>query len=174
MDTNPRRETVAGVFEDEAAASAALQKLVEAHFDIEADASIIVSNHHERQVVPILSDVPVDRGAVLGAAIGAVLAAIGVLIAGIDFGPFSLEPWGPAYAALEAAFAAGSIGVATGAMMSFEFAKPAAAFDKVQIRDGVIWVGVQAAGARADRARQILTEAGARHFTRQRPTPVAA
>jgi hypothetical protein len=174
MEDNPRRQTVAGVFDDEASANQALEKLVEAHFDVEADASVIVSSHHDRQEIPIFSDVPVGRTAMIGAAIGAVLAAIGVLVAGLDFGPFSLVPWGAAFAAFEAAFAAGSVGMAMGAMMSFEFAKPAAAFHLAHIHDGIIWIGVQAAGARALKARKVLADAGARHFMDQRPEVAAA
>jgi hypothetical protein len=174
MEDNPRRQTVAGVFDDEASANYALEKLVEAHFDVEADASVIVSSHHDRQVIPILSDVPVGRTAMTWAAVCAVLAAVGVLVTGIDFGPFSLVEWGAAFATLEAAYAAGAVGMAMGAMMSFEFAKPAAAFRTARIHDGVIWVGVQAAGARALKARKVLADAGARHFMDQRPEVAAA
>jgi hypothetical protein len=124
--------------------------------------------------VPILSEVPVDRGAAIGAAVGAILAGVGVAVAGIDFGPFSLVPWGPVWAALEAAYGGACVGVATGAMVSFEFAKPEAAFHLTDIRDGVIWVGVRAAGERAALAREILTEAGAKHFMDHRPEMVAA
>jgi hypothetical protein len=174
MKTNLPRQTVAGIFPDEASANRALEKLLEAHFDVEADASVIVSSHHDRQTIPIWSDVPVTRVASIGAAAGAFLAAVAVLVAGIDFGPFSLVPWGSAFAAFEAAFAAGSVGMAMGIMMSFEFAKPAAAFHLARMHDGVIWVGVQAAGARADLARNVLIAAGARHFMESRPDVAAA
>jgi hypothetical protein len=174
METNARRHTVAGVFPDEASANAALTKLVEAHFDVEADASVIVSSHHDRQMIPIWSDVPVTRTALIGAGGCGVVAAAAMVILGIDFGPFSLVEWGTAFAAFEAAFAAGSVGMVIGIMMSFEFTKPAAAFHLSRIHDGVIWVGVQAAGARVQRARQVLTDAGARHFMDGRPEVAAA
>jgi hypothetical protein len=64
--------------------------------------------------------------------------------------------------------------VATGVMMSFEFAKPAAAFHLVPLDEGVVWVGVRAAGARAERARQVLQDAGARHFMDHPPEMAAA
>ena len=169
-----RRQTVAGIFPDEATANAALTKLVEAHFDVEADASVIVSSHHDRQVIPIWSDVPVTRTALLGAGICATLAAAAILITGIDFGPFSLVEWGRAFAAFEVAFAAGSVGMVIGIMLSFEFTEPAAAFHLSRIEDGVIWVGVRAARARAERAREVLTAAGARHFMDSRPEVAAA
>ena len=174
METNPQRQTIAGIFPDEASANAALTKLVEANFDVEADASVIVSNHHDRQVIPIWSDVPVTRTALIGAGAGSVLAAAAIVILGIDFGPFSLVEWGTAFAAFEAAFAAGSVGMVIGIMMSFEFTKPAAAFHLSRIHDGVIWVGVRAAGERARRARKVLNDAGARHFMDSRPDVAAA
>ena len=37
------------------------------------------------------------------------------------------------------------------------------------MQDGVIWVGVNAAAPRAERARQILAEAGAKHLMERRP-----
>ena len=64
METNPQRQTVAGIFPDEASANAALTKLVEANFDVEADASVIVSNHHDRQVIGCL--VLIDHTVVIG------------------------------------------------------------------------------------------------------------
>jgi hypothetical protein len=174
MATHSERQTVAGIFENEATASKALEKLVEARFDIEADVNVMVSKGHDRQTIPIWSDVPDTRGALSGAGIGIVLAATTILVSGIDFGPFSLVDWGPAFAAFEAAFAAGCIGMVIGLMMSFEFAHPNAAFHLARFHDGVVWVGVKAAGARADLARKVLTEAGARHFVDHRADVVAA
>ena len=174
MDTNPKRETVTGFFKDRSAAAVALEKLVEAHFDIEVDAGVSVLRDDGRETVPILSDVPTNRGAAIGAALGFVLAAAGVAIAGIDFGPFSMEPWGPFWAAFEAGFAGAAVGVATGVMMSFEFAKPEAAFDMIRADEGVVCIGVRAAGSRAERARQVLTEAGAEDFVDRGPEKVAA
>lgn len=168
------RQTVAGIFQNEASAAAALDKLLEAHFDIEADARVVVSNRHDRQQIPIWSDVPVTRTAGIGAAVGALLAATAILALRIDFGPFSLVEWGAAFAAFEAAFAAGSVGMVIGIMLSFEFAKPAPAFHLSHIHDGVVWVGVKAAGQRAELARRILAEAGARHFMDSRPEVAAA
>ena len=174
MDTNPKRETVLGFFKERSAAVVALEKLVEAHFDIEVDADVSVVRDDGREAVPILSDVPTDRGALIGATLGFVLAAAGVAIAGIDVGPFSMVPWGPAWAAFEAGYAGAAVGVATGVMMSFEFAKPEAAFHMVRADEGVVCVGVRAAGSRADRARQILTDAGGEDFVDRGPEKVAA
>ena len=67
-----------------------------------------------------------------------------------------------------------AMGVATGAMMSFEFAKPEAAFHMVRGDGGLVCVGVQAAGERAERARQVLADAGAEDFVDRGPEKVAA
>lgn len=174
MATHPERQTVAGIFEDEASASKALEKLVEARFDIEADVNVMISNRHDRQTIPIWSLVPDMSGALIGAGIAAFSAAAAILLARIDFGPFSLVEWGSAFAAFEAAFAAGCVGMVIGLMMSFELAHPNAAFHLARFHDGVVWVGVKAAGARAERARKVLSEAGARHFVDRRPDAVAA
>jgi hypothetical protein len=174
MDMNPERKIVAAVFKNEARAAKALERLMAAKFDLEADVGVAVSNGQDRQAIPIWSDVPVGRTAAIGAAMGAVLAAIGVLVAGIDFGPFSLVEWGPAFAAFEAAYAGGGVGMAMGAMMSFEFAEPRAAFHLARIHDGAVWVGVRAAGARAEQAHWIMVEAGGRHVPDDHPTAVAA
>jgi hypothetical protein len=173
MDINPKRETVVGIFKERSAATAALEKLVEAHFDIEADANVVVVHDDVRESVPIMSDVPVGRGAMIGAAVGFFIGAAIAGIAGIDFGPFSMEAWGPVWAAFETGYVGAAVGVATGAMMSFEFAKPEAAFH-MRTADGVVSIGVQAAGSRAERARQVLAEAGAEDFVQPGPEKVAA
>jgi hypothetical protein len=174
VDTNPKRETVAGIFEDRQTAARALEKLTEAHFDIEADASVIVSHHGERKRVPIMSDVPALTGALIGVAAGVLIAAIIVVASGLDVGPFSMERWGPLWAWFETAYAGAAIGVATGVMMSFEFAHPKAAFHLAGFEGGVVWVGIRASGARADHARQILAGAGAKHFMDHAPELAAA
>ena len=162
---------VAGVFDSEAAAGAAVEKLLLEHFGACNDLSVIVSKHHERESVTIWEPLPTYRVAAIGAAMGAALAALIVGFAGIDFGPFTLEAWGPLWAIFEAALAGGSIGFAIGAMMSIEMAHAKADFSTVGIHDGVVWVGLQASPVRAERAQAILAEAGARHVM-ERPEPV--
>jgi hypothetical protein len=79
---------------------------------------------------------------------------------------------GPVVAALEAAYAGGAIGFAMGALVSIDLVEPEAVFYAAHIHEGVVWVGVRAGEARAERARQILTEAGAKHFMDHRPEVV--
>jgi hypothetical protein len=57
--------------------------------------------------------------------------------------------------------------------MSMDFAGAGANFRRTKIHGGVVWVGVQAAGGRAERALQILREAGAKHFMDEQPLPTA-
>jgi hypothetical protein len=168
MDSN-QAVTVAGIFKDEAAAAQALEQLREEHFDLETEVSVIASHHHDREDVPIREDFHVGRLATIGAAIGAAFAAAGVTVAGLTFGPISLIAVGPVVAALEAAYAGGAIGFAMGALVSIDLVEPEAAFYAGHIHEGVVWVGVRAGEARAERARQILTEAGAKHFMDHRP-----
>lgn len=169
--SNPKPKTVAGIFKDEHAAAKALDRLIEEHFDLDTEVSVIASHRHEREEVPIREDFHVGRLATIGAAIGAVLAAAGVTAVGLTFGPISLIAAGPVVAALEGAYAGGGIGFALGALVSIDVVEPEAAFYAAHIHEGVVWVGVRAkTDARAERARQILTEAGARHFMTDRRT----
>lgn len=169
----PEPKTVAAIFQTEDEAAEALARLREEHFDLEREVTVLVSRGHERERVPIRLDRHVWRAAPIGAAIGAVLAGAGVALAGLTSGPFTMIPGGPLYAVLEAAYAGGAAGFAIGALMTIDLVTPKADFSVVRIRDGAVWVGVQAEGAHAERARRILAGAGARHFALPRLAPVA-
>ena len=174
MDRSVQRRTVAGVFRDEKAASLAVNRLIEEHFDPETDVSAIASHGHEREKVPVASNYEVVRTAGFGAVIGAAVAAIGIAITGLDFGFFTMETAGPIWAALEAAYVGGCLGFALGALLSMDLAKAGANFSRTHVHGGVIWVGVLAGGTRAECARQILQEAGAKHFMDEEPVLAAA
>jgi len=173
MDGGSERKTVAGIFKNEADAARALGSLIEAHFDVEQDVSVIVSRRHEREEVAVRSDLHVERTSAIGAAVGAVLAGAGIALAGLTAGPFSMVAAGPVLAALEGAYAGGATGFAIGALAAFDVLKPEADFGTAHFHDGVVCVGVHAAGARAERAREILGEAGAKHFMEWMPELVA-
>lgn len=155
---------VAGVFADEEQAARAVTALIDAEFYAPRNLSIIASHQREHQAVPIIEDWQVVQGAEAGAAIGAVLGAAGATLAGLTFGPLTLVAAGPVVAALEAAYAGGATGFAAGALMRLGVWKNEAEFHATHIHDGVVWVGVHAEDERAEEARQILTEAGAKHF----------
>lgn len=161
MGSNPEAGVVAGVFADEEHAADAVKQLIEAHYD----PSVIASHRREHDNVPIWEEYRFARNASTGAVIGAVLAGLGVFMAGLPVGPFTMIAAGPLMAALEAAFGGGCLGFALGALLSLDLSKEEAVFHRTHIHDGVVWVGVQAEGARGVRARQILATAGARHFT---------
>ncbi|MEX2048572.1 MAG: hypothetical protein WEB90_03250 [Gemmatimonadota bacterium] len=168
MGFRANTKVVAGIFDDEAAAGAAVERLVAEHFDPSNDLNVIASHHHERQTVPIWRNLPVIRDSAIGAAAGAILVGAGVALAGLSFGPLTLTP-GVLAAVLESAFAGGSLGFAFGALLGLGHAKTETRFDVTNVHDGVIWVGVTASGSRALRAREILADAGARHFLEREP-----
>jgi hypothetical protein len=165
MGSNPEAGVVAGVFQDEEHAAAAVKSLIEAHFDPHHEINVIASHKREHENVPIREDYKFGRNASIGAAVGAVLAGAGIALAGLTFGPFTLVAAGPIVAALEGSLAGGAVGFALGSLTALEMSKEEAAFHTAHIHDGVVWVGVQAKGERGVRAREILTAAGARHFT---------
>ncbi len=165
MGRNPDAGVVAGVFADEEQATAAVQKLIEAHYDPHHEINVIAAHQREHENVPIWEKFNFRRNASIGALVGALIAGIGVAIAGLTTGPFTMVSAGPLFAALEAAFGGGCIGFAIGALLSLELTKQKPEFENAHIHDGVVWVGVQATGERGERARNILATAGARHFT---------
>jgi hypothetical protein len=165
MGPDPDAGVVAGVFKDEEHAADAVKKLIEAHYDPHHEINVIASHKREHENVPIREDFKFARNASVGAAVGAVLAGVGVAAAGLTFGPLTLVAAGPIVAALEGAFAGGSVGFALGSITALEMTEQEAAFHTAHIHEGVVWVGVQVKGERAERAREILTEAGAQHFT---------
>lgn len=164
MDATPTRKAVAGIFKDETAAARAVKMLVEAHFDPDRDVTVIASHHHERENIPVGSTFLVGRNAAIGALIGAAVTGIGVALAGLTSGPFTLEEAGPLMAALESAFVGGGVGFALGALLSIDFVRVGANFGRAHVHGGVVYVGVYADGARAERARRVLSDAGAKHF----------
>lgn len=165
MGSKGQSGLVAGVFADEEHAAQAVEKLLEAHFDPYHEISMIASHRREHENVMVREDVKLKRNTSIGAAAGAVLGGAGVALAGLTFGPLTLVAAGPVVAALEGAYAGGATGFAIGALSSMGMSEVEADFHSAHIHEGVVWVGVQAKGERAERARQILTDAGAEHFT---------
>jgi hypothetical protein len=165
MSSKPEAGVVAGVFKDEEHAAEAVRQLIAAHYDPHHEINVIASHQREHENVPIREDFKFKRNSSVGAAVGAVLAGAGVALAGLTFGPLTLVAAGPIVAAMEGAFAGGAVGFALGSLTALEMTEQEAAFHTAHIHDGVVWVGVQVTGERAERARAILTEAGAKHFT---------
>ena len=159
-----QRQTVAGIFRDESAAASAVKQLIGEHFDPDGDINVIASRHHDRERIPTGLCFEVGRTATIGAAAGALAAGFAAALLGFTSGPFTMENAGPVWAALEMAFIGGCFGFALGSLMSMDFARAGTDFRRARVRGGVILVGVDAAGARAELARGILAHAGAKHF----------
>lgn len=156
---------VAGVFREEETAARAVSRLIDAHFDPPRDLSVIVAYHKEHQDIPVDERFQIDRSAKVGALLGAALGAggAGLVAAGLVAGPVGLLAAGPALAALQGAYLGGAGGFALGAVAGLGFWKDEAEFRAADLH-GVTWVGVHARGDRAEEARGILRDSGARHL----------
>lgn len=163
------RQTIAGIFRNEEAAASAVRKLIAASFDPECDINVIASHHHERERIPTGLSFEVGRTATIGTVVGATLAAVASALMGFTSGFFTMETAGPFWAALEMALIGGCFGFALGSLMSMDYARAGADFRRAKVRGGVVLVGVEAAGVRADLARGILTQEGAKHFVGVEP-----
>lgn len=159
-----KKGVVAGIFATEEEAQKAVARLVEEHFDPPHDLSVIVSHRREHEEVPVPETFEIRRWAGIGAAAGAVLGTAAVALTGMAVGPITLVAAGPVAVALEAAYGGGTTGFMLGVLHGLMESKDEAHFHHAQIHEGVVWVGVHARGERADKARAILAEAGARHF----------
>lgn len=165
MGSKPEAGVVAGVFADEPAASNAVRELIAAHYDPNHEISIIESRRRKRANVPIWEEFHFRSHALVGVGVGFLLAFVGVAVAGLTLTPFTMVAGGPWLAAFEAGMAGACVGFALGSLHALENTEQKAEFDVSKVRDGIVWVGVQARGKRGARARRILAMAGARHFT---------
>lgn len=165
-DARPALEkgVVAGIFATEEEAAKAVEMLIQEHFDPPRDLSVIVSHRREHENVSVPERFEVGRWAKIGAAAGAVLGTAAVTVTGMTVGPLTLVAAGPVAVALEAAYAGGATGFMMGVLHGLMESRDEADFHSAHIHDGVVWVGVHAKGDRAARAREILSEAGAKHF----------
>jgi hypothetical protein len=165
MGSNPEAGVVAGVFADQASASKAVGELIAAHYDPHHEINVMTSHRRQRANVPIWEEFHFRSHALFGAGVGFLLAFVGVALAGLTLTPFTMVAGGPMLAAFEAGMAGGCLGFALGSLHALENTERKPEFDLSPIRDGVVWIGVQAKGNRGVKARQILATAGARHFT---------
>src|SRR5690349_15429258 len=144
MMNSPRRDTMAGVFGDEATATKALEMLMNEHFSPEIDLSVLVTRDDEKEVVRIQAEPPGDRVALVGGAVAALAGGVAVAIAGLTFGQFSIVACGPLFAVGEAAYVGGVLGISMGVLLCHDFAKTKPAFETARIHGGDVWVGVKA------------------------------
>lgn len=160
----PDKGVVAGIFATEEEAAKAVEMLIQEHFDPPRDLSVIVSHRREHEEVAVPEAFEVGRWAKIGAVVGAVLGTAAVTITGVTVGPLTLVAAGPVAAALEAGFAGGATGYMVGVLHGLMESRDEADFHAAHIHEGVVWVGVHAKGDRAERARQVLSDAGAKHY----------
>lgn len=158
------KAVVAGIFATEREAARAVEMLIQEHFDPPRDLSVIVSHRREHEEIAVPESFEVGRWAKIGAVVGAVLGTAAVTITGATLGPLTLVAAGPVAAALEAGSAGGATGYMVGVLHGLMDSRDEAEFHAAHIHDGVVWVGVHAKGGRAARARQILSDAGAKHY----------
>ena len=155
---------VAGIFRDEASASDAVARLVEAHFDPERDIRIIASHHREHEEVPVVDRMSVWPLLATGIATGVLVGAgvLGAAAAGVfpNWTPENTVAWG----AFQGAYVGGAMGALAGGLFGLGVHRFYGGFAGAHVHDGVVWVGVTAGGEARERARQVLADAGARHF----------
>ena len=142
-----------GVFHDESAATQAVKNLNDAGF---AGRDIGVLLAHEDAVVEVPVEVKTEgvRGALIGAALGALGGALLVPAAG-------LLAAGPVLAAVEAAAVGGAAGATIGTIGGLGYWENHAELVKEHVEKGAVLVGVEAPEGRRDEALAALRAAGA-------------
>jgi hypothetical protein len=143
-----------GFFSDEHAAAGAVQQLLSADFDSEHIGVLMLDGNKGVTDVRVNHKTAVGTGIAVGGLLGATVAAIAVPGLG-------LLAFGGAFAHLAAAAAGGAAGSLLGSLgglgvWSDEVNIPKQAFER-----GDVLVGVLVPEDQADRARSVLTQAGA-------------
>lgn len=168
-DTSARaREAgvVGGVFRDEGAVQSAVLRLEDAHFDAVRDVQVVNAHRREHEAVPVTERFQIARNGACGAALGALagLVLAGMVVFEVMDDPLGLLSSAPLVALFQGAFLLAVAGFAFGVVSGID-----CLHDEVHPEDarvhGVTWVGVRATGSRAEEARRILRQAGARHLT---------
>jgi hypothetical protein len=144
---------VYGIFRDEEKAAKAVEALVDADFPGDA-ISALMREGSEVEELPVEKKTRVGRGAVLGAALGAVGGALLAPGAGLLAG-------GPLLVAIKGAIAAGAAGAGLGSFGGLGFWREEIDFVDRSLEAGVIIVGVETNPERHDSAAEVLRAAGA-------------
>lgn len=161
---------VAGTFETEASASAAVAALLAAGFDPERDITVVATQRAPAPGTGAREDVEIPytiawmSASNLGAAIGTVLgAAVALVIAtGLVEAPPGLFLYGPVVATVEGALLGAGTGWLTGLIAGLGAWKQEAKFDPARGHTDAVRVAVHASGARATYAAEVLQKAGGR------------
>jgi hypothetical protein len=153
---------VTGLYENRAAAEAAVEQLLDAGFSRD-DISVLMSDATRGREFGVAPSTKAPEGATAGAAIGGALGAIaaGLIAAGIVAVPaLGLAAAGPIIAALAGAGAGGAAGGVVGALVGAGIPEHEATFFDEEIKAGNILVGVYAHNDRKKRAHEILEQVG--------------
>ncbi len=145
---------VYGVFWDEAGATDAVERLVNADFAGD-DISVLMHEGPEVEELPVEEKTGAARGAVIGAALGAIGGALLVPGAG-------LMAAGPLLAAVQGAIAGGAAGAGFGAVGGLGYWHDEVDFMHHHLRRGVVIVGVETIPARQLSVEEALRAAGAK------------
>ena len=142
---------VYGVYEDEEGAANALRALVDADFPI-AEVSGLMHHKEQTEELVVEGRTAVERGAIIGAALGvlggAILAPAGGLLAA-----------GPLIAALEGAALGGAAGVSVGGLAGLGFwGEEIERIDR-DLREGHVIIGVETIPERREQAENALRDA---------------
>ena len=162
--TDPGTGTVAGVFADEAAADRAVARLVDAHFDPPRDLQVMVAHRRVHEPVSVEERFDIDRTAAVGSAVGGVVGGVAAALVATGLIPgLGLLAAAPAVAVAQGVVLGVAGGFAFGAVAGLGHWREDPRFGDAHVH-GVAWVGVHAQGPRAEEARTILRDAGARHL----------
>jgi len=147
---------VYGVFWDEDSAGDAVERLVNADFPGD-DISALMHEGLEGEELPVEEKTGVARGAVIGAALGAIGGALLTPGAG-------LLAAGPLLLALKGAIAAGAAGAGFGAVGGLGYWHDEVDFMHHHLRRGVVIIGVETIPERRASAEEALRAAGAKEI----------
>lgn len=144
---------VYGIFWDEDSAAKAVDQLVNAHFPGD-DVSALMHEGPEVEELPVEEKTGAARGALIGAALGAIGGALLAPGAGLLAG-------GPLLVALKGAIAAGAAGAGFGAFGGLDYWHDEVDFVHHHLKRGAVIIGVETIPERQAAAEEALRAAGA-------------
>lgn len=145
-----------GVFEEEEAASDAVQRLVDADFPSE-DIRAIMQQGDQVEELSVEGKTSTGRGLVIGGILGVLVGALAAVIA--DLG--AAEPW---IDAIKGAVVGGAIGIALGALSGLAFWREEVDFLHRRLKQGAVLIGVETNPGRRASVEEVLRASGAKEL----------
>lgn len=156
--------TITGSFPDAAHVTAAVQGLLEEHFESQDMRVLLLRKDGETREVPVQHRMEMGRGAVVGGIagifIGAVLTAL-VAAGVIDVAHGGLIAESLVLAAVQGAVMGAMLGSLTGLIVGMAIWRTVVQVSPSDFQDGEVLVGANARGRGIERARRVFEEAGA-------------